>query len=58
MTAKHELSQRTERRNHRPRNAVRIDANKPLQVGEYIVFCAVIFTLLAGLAMIAYGGTL
>ena len=51
----HKLLRQTKSQNHLPCDAVWTKAKKSMQLGEIMVFCAVSLTLLAGLAMIAYG---
>ena len=55
MTPMYKLLRQTESQNHLPWDAVWTKAKKSVEVGEIMVFCAVSLTLLAGLAMIAYG---
>ncbi len=55
MTPMHKLLRQTKSQNHLPCDAVWTKAQKSMQLGEIMVFCAVSLTLLAGLAMIAYG---
>ena len=55
MTPMYKLLRQTESQNHLPYDAVWSKAKKSVEVGEIMVFCAVSLTLLAGLAMIAYG---